>query len=85
MGFINLLRRKRNRKSPQLTQMIAPVFSGRKQIGILDHGTNRLKLFGNSHVFFVTGTQPGAVIKNRRGYKIGQLGHNSQIYLYYRG
>jgi|GEM_PF-4446609 len=85
MFFTNQLQRRRNRHIQQQTQhQVTPIYSGRLEIGALDHATKRLKLYHNPFMFTVTGTEPGAYVKNHLGQTIGQLGYNGQMHRFYR-
>ncbi|MEM9953316.1 MAG: hypothetical protein AAF846_17045 [Chloroflexota bacterium] len=56
------------------------IYSGRLQIGYLNHHTKRIHLFHSPYSYYVHSTRPGAFVFDHLGRRVGQLGFNGQMH-----
>ena len=64
---------------PPLPPLRTAIYSGRLQIGVLDHHTKIITLFYNPFTYSVMSTEPGSYIQNHLGQTIGRLGNKGQM------
>lgn len=65
---------------PPIPPLSTPIYSGRLQIGTLDHHTKRITLFHSPFAYRVMSTEPGSYIVDHLGRKVGRLGYNGQMH-----
>lgn len=65
---------------PPIPPLRTPIYSGRLQIGALDHLTKTITLYHSPFPFYVMSIRPGSYIQNHLGQRIGRLGYQGQMH-----
>lgn len=65
---------------PPIPPLRTPIYSGRLQIGTLDHLMKKITLYHSPFPYYVMSTEPGSYVKDHLGKTIGRLGYQGQIH-----